>query len=351
MPPSGEFQATATADVLGSWPRPRRGARKWAERAIIVAALAVYAGLLGLAWQAGYRLLPDSLTLRVAGHALHVSNVHDRIAGNALVMFFLLPTALWLECLFVGWDGSSLRSLFRPTASIRTDIAFFLLGQAHMMDIVGKLMMLGASMISGLLLRDWLRATFGFEISVAFLPLALQIGLYFLVYTFFDYWTHRVDHTRYFWPLHRYHHAAHDFCVINATREHPAAFVSIFLINLPLAALGATPAVMIFVNVVTAALGFIIHSRIDSGFGWIGRYLIQSPNHHRLHHKLDMSHPTGHYSIAPVWDHLFGTWYGDADQSLVIGVDTPYRHGFWVGRDLVRDYWDFWRGFFRRHAG
>jgi sterol desaturase/sphingolipid hydroxylase (fatty acid hydroxylase superfamily) len=333
MPPSGEFQATATADVLGSWPRPRRGARKWAERAIIVAALAVYAGLLGLAWQAGYRLLPDSLTLRVAGHALHVSNIHDRIAGNALVMFFLLPTALWLECLFVGWDGSSLRSLFRPTASIRTDIAFFLLGQAHMMDIVGKLMMLGASMISGLLLRDWLRATFGFEISVAFLPLALQIGLYFLVYTFFDYWTHRVDHTRYFWPLHRYHHAAHDFCVINATREHPAAFVSIFL------------------NVVTAALGFIIHSRIDSGFGWIGRYLIQSPNHHRLHHKLDMSHPTGHYSIAPVWDHLFGTWYGDADQSLVIGVDTPYRHGFWVGRDLVRDYWDFWRGFFRRHAG
>jgi sterol desaturase/sphingolipid hydroxylase (fatty acid hydroxylase superfamily) len=351
MPPSGEIQATATDAALEPWARPRQVARQWAERAVIVAALIIYAGLLGLAWQAAYNLLPDSLTLHVAGHALRVSNVHDRIAGNALVMLFLLPAALWLECLFVGWRGSSLRSLFRPTASMRTDIAFFLLAQGHVLDIVGKLMLLGTSMISGLLLRDWLRATFGFEIGAGGLPLVLQIGIYFLVYTFFDYWTHRVDHTRYFWPLHRYHHAAHDFCVINATREHPAAFVSIFLINLPMAALGATPAVMIYVNVVTAALGFVIHSRIDSHFSWVGRYVIQSPNHHRLHHKLDMSHPTGHFSIAPIWDHLFGTWYGDADQSLVIGVETPYRHGFWIGADLVRDYWDFWKGFFQRRAG
>ena len=124
-----------------------------------------------------------------------------------------------------------------------------------------------------------------------------------------------------------------------------------FLINLPMATLGATPAVMIYVNVVVAALGFVIHSRIDSSFGWVGRYIVQSPNHHRLHHKLDMSHPTGHFAMAPMWDHLFRTWYGDADQSLVIGVDTPYRHGVWVGADLVRDYWDFWKGFFQRRAG
>ena len=260
MPPPGELQATASDVGLRSWARTRRDARRWRERTIIVVALALYAGLLALAWQAAFKLLPDTLTLHVAGHALRLANIHDRIAGNALVMLFLLPAALWLECLIVGWRGSSLRHMFVvPSASIRTDIAFFLLAQAHLMDIVGKLMLLGASMISGLLLRDWLWRTFGFEINPAGLPLVLQIGLYFLVYTLFDYWTHRVDHTRYFWPLHRYHHAAHDFCVINATREHPAAFVSIFLINLPMAALGATPEVLIYVNVVTAALGFIIH--------------------------------------------------------------------------------------------
>jgi sterol desaturase/sphingolipid hydroxylase (fatty acid hydroxylase superfamily) len=48
--------------------------------------------------------------------------------------------------------------------------------------------------------------------------------------------------------------------------------------------------------------------------------------------------------MAPIWDRLFGTWRGDADQSLAIGVDTPYRHGFWVGPDLLRDYLDFWKG-------
>jgi len=351
MSSSGEVQAAAIDTVLDPRAGPRRDARRGMERAIVLAGLAAYAGLLALAWRAGLRLFPDSLTLHLAGHALHVGNIHDRIAGNALVMLFLLPSALWLECLLVGWRGSSLRHVFvGPSASIRTDVAFFLLSQAHLMDIVGKLMMLGASMISGLALRDWLRGTFGFEISPAGLPLALQVALYFFVYSFFDYWTHRVDHTRYFWPLHRYHHAARDFCAINANREHPAAFASLFLINLPMATLGATPEVMIYVNVSVTALGFIIHSRIDSDFGWIGRYVVQSPTHHRLHHKLDMSHPTGHFGMAPIWDRLFGTWYGDADQSLAIGVDTPYRHGFWVGADLIRDYWDFWRGLFQRRA-
>jgi sterol desaturase/sphingolipid hydroxylase (fatty acid hydroxylase superfamily) len=343
--------AMAPASSRGRSAAPRSGARPWVERAVIVAALALYAGLLALAWQAAFRLLPDVLSLNVAGHTLRLANIHDRIAGNALVMLFLLPAALWLECFVVGWRDSSLRQMVTaPTQSMRTDIAFFVLSQAHLTDLIGKIMLLGASIISGLALRDWLRAHTGLYVDAAGLPLALQVLIYFFVYSFFDYWTHRVDHTRYFWPLHRYHHAAHDFCVITASREHPAAFVSIFLINVPMAVLGATPAAMIYVSVIVTALGFVIHSRIDSGFGWVGRWVIQSPNHHRLHHKLDMSHPTGHFSMAPIWDRLFGTWYGDADQSLIIGVDTPYRHGAWIGADLIRDYCDFWTGFFRRRA-
>ncbi|HEY3797780.1 MAG TPA: sterol desaturase family protein [Caulobacteraceae bacterium] len=343
MPPSGELQLIDEA----TW--PGRGARRWPQIAVALTALAAYVGLLAIGWQAVQALLPDTLSLTLAGHTVHVGHVHDHIANNALVMLLLLPTAFWLEYLFVGWEGSSLRQLtVRPTASMRTDIAFFLLSQAHVMDVVAKLMLLGASMISGLALQGWLRATFGLQIDASGLPLAAQIALYFGVYSFFDYWTHRIDHTRYFWPLHRYHHAAHDFCVINANREHPAAFVSLFLINLPMAVLGASAEVMIYINVGVAALGMLIHSRIDANWGWIGRWVIQSPNHHRLHHKLDMSEPTGHFAIAPVWDHLFGTWYGDADQSLAIGVAEPYRHGFWIGADLVRDYCDFWRGFFRR---
>jgi len=95
-------------------------------------------------------------------------------------------------------------------------------------------------------------------------------------------------------------------------------------------------------------IGFLIHSKIDSDWGWFGRYVIQSPVHHRLHHKLDMSTPTGHFGMAPIWDRLFGTWYGDADQSLPIGVSAAYAHGYFIPRDMARDYFDFWRGVFGR---
>ena len=40
-------------------------------------------------------------------------------------------------------------------------------------------------------------------------------------------------------------------------------------------------------------LGFVIDSRMGFGFDWVGRYVIQSPLHHRLHHKLDMAEATG----------------------------------------------------------
>ena len=343
---SDTYEAGAAEAERSAW--PRRG-RRLADRALTLLALAAYVALLGAGWWVSQRLLPDTLTLHVGSHAVHVANIHAKILNNAMVVLLILPAALWLEWLMVGWHASSLRQmLVGATASIRTDIAFFVLLQSHLMDLAGKIMLLGASMLSGLWLRDWLHAHTGFFVDPSGLPLALQVAVFFLVYSFFDYWTHRLDHTRRFWPLHRYHHAAEEFCVITAVRAHPAQFVAIFVINLPMALLGASPEVMIFINVAVSAFGFVIHSRIDSNWGWIGRYVLQSPNHHRLHHKLDMSHPTGHFSIAPIWDHLFGSWYGEADQSLVIGVETPYRHGFWVVPDLARDYWDFWRGLFRR---
>jgi sterol desaturase/sphingolipid hydroxylase (fatty acid hydroxylase superfamily) len=256
----------------------------------------------------------------------------------------ILPAALWLECAAIGWEKSSARALLRPTASMKTDLAYFLLDQAHVMGVVGRIMMLGGSLISGVALRDFLAARTGFAIDPGGLPLWLQVAIYFHVYSFFDYWAHRLGHSKWFWPLHRYHHAAEDFCVVNGARLHPAGFVGIFLLNIPMPLLGASPEVMIWVNVITIALGFVIHSRMENSFGWAGRWLVQSPLHHRLHHKLDMSTPTGFFSMTPLWDRLFGGWSEEATPNIAIGVDTPYRHGLWVAPDLLRDYVDFWKG-------
>ncbi len=332
------------SSVIEAPPRPARQ-RSAAGRAGIVAGLIIYVAILAAAswWALGW--LPDRLSVTVLKHTITLKDIHHRLISNGLLVFCILPAALWIECLAVGWQKSSIRALlFDLTPSAKTDLAVFAAGQIHLMDIAGRLMTLGVSMLSGMWLHDWLASTLGITLGAGFLPLPLQIVLFFFVYTFFDYWTHRLDHSRWLWPLHRYHHSAEEFSVVNAARVHPAVFSFIFVINMPMAALGATPEVMIYVNTLVVAIGFLIHSRIDSDWGWVGRWVVQSPVHHRLHHILDMTRPTSHYSIAPIWDRLFGTWRGGADQSIAIGVSKPYRHGFWIGRDMLRDYRDFWMG-------
>lgn len=316
-------------------------------RAALVVGFLAYAAATAAAWGLCIRLIPAELSLTILGKTLHTASIHDHL-NNIFLVFLLLPTALWIECVVVGWPQSSLHQLlFARTRSLNTDLAVFVLGQGHVTDIVGRILMLGVSMISGGWIHDTIAAQTGVNLGPPPLPFVLQLPLYFAVYSFFDYWTHRTDHTRFMWPLHRYHHSAEDFGVVTSGRQHPVTFTAVFLVNLPLAILGAPASVMIYVNVLVVGLGFLIHSKIDADWGWIGRWIVQSPNHHRAHHKLDMTRPTGHFGIAPIWDRLFGTWYEDKpDPKLAIGVDTPYSHGFFVPRDMLRDYIHFWMGWF-----
>lgn len=289
-------------------------------------------------------------TIHVLGHAITLHDIHDKVLGDATLVLAILPAILWLECALIGWEKSSLRALLQPCASARTDIAAFLLQHLHLTGIIGKLMMLGVSVLSGEALRAWLVAHTGVTASLAMLPLAVQVLAGFLAYTFLDYWAHRIGHTRLFWPLHRYHHAAQEMVVNNGGRLHPAGFITVFIVNLPLPLLGASLDAMVWVNVLAAILGLLIHTRLESDWGWIGRYVVQSPRHHRLHHKLDMTVATGFFGMMPVWDHLFGGWSEQGQANIAIGVDTEYRHGFWVVPDMLRDYRDFWLGLIGRRA-
>ena len=338
---------THTADGLV---QPSLKAPAWG-RAAILGALVAYAGLLVLAWWGMMRFTPDDVALDLAGRHLEVHNVHDRLLRDGSVILTLLPLALWIECLVVGWERCSLRRLLVDRSpSMKTDLAVLVLGQGHVLDLVSKVLTLGAGIFASVWLRDRITAATGFQVDASALPFLGQVLVYFYAYTFFDYWTHRFDHTRFFWPLHRYHHSARDFSVITSARQHPAAFLGPFIVNLPMALLGASPSVMIWVNVLVTGIGFLIHSEIMSDWGWFGRWVIQSPLHHRLHHKLDMTEKTGHFGMAPIWDRLFGTWYDNAHKYPEIGVAAPYRHGYFVVPDMVRDYWHFWSGWFIRRT-
>jgi sterol desaturase/sphingolipid hydroxylase (fatty acid hydroxylase superfamily) len=327
------------ADSVFALPR-RTLLSRWA----IWGAFPLFAALVAGTWWALINFVPDQATVSIMGRTLAVHHIHDKLLGNAALALAVVPAVLWLECLVIGWQKSSARALLRPSRTARTDLSAFVMEQLHITGLVGKVMMLGASVISGEALRAWLAARTGVALDISPLPLALQIPLCFYAYTFFDYWAHRAGHTRLFWPLHRYHHAAQEMVVINGGRLHPAGFVTLFTVNLPLSLMGANVEAVFWANALASLLGLLIHSRLETDFGWIGRYIVQSPRHHRLHHKLDMREATGFFGMAPVWDHLFGGWSERAEPNIEIGVDTQYRHGFWVVPDLLRDYRDFWLG-------
>lgn len=318
------------------------------QRVAVIGGLAAYLALLGIGWQVLIHWAPEQMAFTVLGHGVKIADLRHKVVSHGLELGLLIPSVLAIELAVTGWTGSSLRRLLAPTPSSLSDAASVLMWQTRIMSALIVLATFGAALLSGVWLHDRLVAMTGLSLSAASWPRLVQVPILFLVFTFFDYWNHRIDHSHYFWPLHRFHHSADDFCVLTAVRTHPAMFTGVITAIMPAVVLGASPRAIIDLTVLTALVRYVIHSRIDSDFGWIGRYVVQSPTHHRLHHILDISEaPVGHFSLAPIWDHLFGTWRGAASQSLVIGVDTPYRHGAWIGPDLWRDYAEFWRELWR----
>jgi len=289
------------------------------------------------------RFAPDHMAFAFLGCAHVLNDLHRHIYYKFIVLSLVIPALLLVELASTGWTDSSLsRLMVWRTPSAMSDLSCFLLDQTPIMTGLNFVASLGVLVFSAACMHDLLRRLTGLDPNLAWAPAPAQFAIYFAVYSFFDYWGHRIDHSRVFWPLHRFHHAMDEFCIVGSVRVHPAAFTRLFQQAVPAALVGASPDMIMSLNFVMVVYHFAIHSRINSNFGWIGRYLLQSPTHHRLHHSLEAGADSGHFGVVPLWDHLFGTWRGEADHALVIGVDTPYRHGPWLIHDMWRDYREFW---------
>jgi sterol desaturase/sphingolipid hydroxylase (fatty acid hydroxylase superfamily) len=306
---------------------------------VLVAALAL-----------GLTCAPDSLTLHLFGRTFAPADLCQRVLRRGLIVGILVPALLAVELGLCGWADSSLRRVFvQRSGSAWSDVANFLFWNAPGHLVTSNLISLGVVMLSAPMLHQMVVKTVGVSIELAAWPLAVQVVLYFYIFSFFDYWQHRLDHTARFWPLHRYHHSAEEFCVLTSVRLHPANFTGVITNLVPALLFGVSEEAFFWFWTLNAMVHYLIHTRSQSDFGWIGRWLIQSPLHHRLHHKLDMTEPTGNFSLVPLWDRLFGTWQEVKDPQVQIGVATPYRHGAWVVPDLVRDYRDFWLALIGRY--
>ena len=308
---------------------------------VILGFSAFYLCAIGLSWL-GSRWLDSRPVVTIWQHRFTLGHLHDNFLPAGVITLLVVPAVFAVELLAVGWNRSSLRSLLSGrSASGFTDLACFALWHSHALQIPKIALTFGAALVTGARLHDFLRDHAGLALSLQAFPVPLQLIGYFLILTFCDYWQHRLEHSRYFWPIHRYHHGAEEFHVLTSIRVHPANFSSVLTMTLPLALIDTPTAVVAVIGLCVSFHRFLIHSRIESDFGWVGRHLLQSPVSHRVHHRFEPAQPVANLSLFPVWDRLFGTWQEGGSQDVVIGVSAPYRQGAWILPDMWRDYLEF----------
>jgi lathosterol oxidase len=139
---------------------------------------------------------------------------------------------------------------------------------------------------------------------------ALQLGLYFLCFDLYFYWTHRFFHRPlpYRW-IHCLHHRSTAPNPLTAFAIHPleavvqAAFLPLFLWLVPLQL-----ATVLIVSVIAPVNSILLHSGHELFPRWWYRLPVSAWYATPLFHDLHHTSVTWNYgAFTTVWDHVFGT--------------------------------------------
>ena len=241
---------------------------------------------------------------------------------------FLIGTALLLvmEVFFLRWEKTTLFVVFfRRSASAMVDIVsaivFFLSSLKMAVEYVftfGVAFAIAKLMDAAALHFDWTRWHLP---SQGVLGIPTSIAVFYLFSTFIGYWQHRMMHWRWFWHLHRFHHAATEINIFTSFRTSPAEAFRLLPFAIPLFFMKPPSAeTFAFFTVANQLLALLQHSELPWNLGWLGRWLIVSPQYHQIHHSMDEEHRDLNFSVCPIWDHLFGTWYSGSKAPSSYGI-------------------------------
>ncbi|BFU94061.1 MAG: sterol desaturase [Nitrospira sp.] len=115
-----------------------------------------------------------------------------------------------------------------------------------------------------------------------------------------------------FWRLHMVHHADLDCDVTTGLRFHPIEVALSMVIKLAaVAALGPPPVAVVIFEVLLNATSMFNHSniRMEAGIDRILRWLIVTPDMHRIHHSIVTQETNSNFGFnLPWWDKLLGTY-------------------------------------------
>ncbi|WP_296419824.1 sterol desaturase family protein [Pseudooctadecabacter sp.] len=207
------------------------------------------------------------------------------------------------------------------SASVRTDLWLFLIGQLMILFKVGA--RFGATP----LVAAWVVANGPGPVLEGVTVSPVLMALILLMITDLSlYWVHRAYHTvKTIWPLHAVHHSAAVLTPLTAYRQHPVgnlvslAFNSLLIGTMYGLVIGSltddvTFATIAGANAFIVVLNLVVtnfhHSHIWISFGPILERILISPAQHQVHHSTNPVHFNRNFGqTLAIWDWMFGTLY------------------------------------------
>ena len=265
----------------------------------------------------------------------------------------VVAVVLIVEAFFLGWKRSSLfRLIFNRSKSALVDDVYFgvlLLSLTGSAAIVAVSAFIEIAFSLGISIQiskfitwvssyySWSRITLPTD---GIIEIAASLAIYWLMTSFVQYWGHRLMHTPMFWHLHRFHHAATELNVVTSFRIHPLEPLVLRPLTLvsPLIFFNIPAHILLLYFFLGSISDLLAHSQLPWGYGWIGRWVIQSPRVHQVHHSIEDEHRDLHFSTCPFWDHLFGTWYKGTKEPSKFGIPDPA----YEVRPLTQFFLDAW---------
>lgn len=144
-------------------------------------------------------------------------------------------------------------------------------------------------------------------------PLWLSIPLSVLLLDFAIYGQHVLFHMMPpLWRLHRMHHADLDFDVTTGARFHPIEIIlSMAIKMIVVVALGAPAVAVVIFEVLLNGTAMFNHAnlKLPSGIDRVLRWVIVTPDMHRVHHSAIQRETDSNYGFNLTWwDRLCGTY-------------------------------------------
>jgi sterol desaturase/sphingolipid hydroxylase (fatty acid hydroxylase superfamily) len=166
-------------------------------------------------------------------------------------------------------------------------------------------------------------------LNVLLVPGAVAIAATLVVRAFISFFTHYLMHmVPLFWRLHRVHHLDTELDVTTTVRFHPLEFLVQTVPAVPIVVVfGLTPWVLVFYEILDVAVTLWTHSntRLPAAVDRVLRYVIVTPDVHRIHHSAWKPETNSNYgAVFPWWDLAFGTYCReprDGHEHMPLGLD------------------------------